>query len=243
MEHRAESRADRRVKGGRVQLEQVVPWGRSFDEYRRMFMLLDDDLERAILGCGDGPAAFNSHATLRGSRVVSCDPIYTFTAKEINRRIAEVYPELLQKTRDHADDFVWKAIHTPEELGAVRMHAMRAFLHDFPHGKREGRYIAAELPTLPFEDGAFGLALCSHYLFLYSSVVDEDAHTAAMREMLRVAGEVRVFPLLTLEGVISPHLQPVMGSLVKAGHEVTILKVPYEFQRGGNQMLRVRRIS
>jgi len=223
-------------------LEQVVPWGRSFDEYRRMFMLLDDDLERTILGCGDGPAAFNSHATLRGSRVVSCDPIYAFSAKQIDKRIAEVYPDLLQKTRDHADDFVWQSIHTPEELGAVRMHAMRAFLHDFPQGKREGRYVAARLPALPFEDGAFDLALCSHFLFLYSAHVSGGDHTGSLHEMLRVAREVRVFPLVTLEGDISPHLQPAMGSLVRDGHEVTILKVPYEFQRGGNQMLRVRRV-
>ena len=225
-----------------ISLEQVVPWGRSFDEYRRMFLLLDDDLEKPILGCGDGPAAFNSHATLHGAKVVSCDPIYAFSAKQIDKRIAEVYPGLLQKTRDHADDFVWQAIHTPEELGAVRMHAMRAFLHDFPQGKREGRYVAAQLPTLPFEDDAFGLALCSHYLFLYSAHADEAAHAAGMLEMLRVAREIRVFPLLTLDGVVSPHLQPVMGCLAKQGLEVTIIKVPYEFQRGGNQMLRVRRV-
>jgi hypothetical protein len=35
-------------------LEQVVPWGRSFDEYRRIFALTDDDLRLRILGCGDG---------------------------------------------------------------------------------------------------------------------------------------------------------------------------------------------
>ena len=41
-------------------LDQVVPWGRSFDEYRRMFALTDADLSRVILGCGDGPASFNA---------------------------------------------------------------------------------------------------------------------------------------------------------------------------------------
>ena len=33
-------------------LDQVVPWGRSFDEYRRMFALSDDELRLRILGCG-----------------------------------------------------------------------------------------------------------------------------------------------------------------------------------------------
>jgi hypothetical protein len=57
-------------------LDHIVPWGRSFDEYRRMFGLTDADLARNIVGCGDGPAAFNAEATARGTRVVSCDPIY-----------------------------------------------------------------------------------------------------------------------------------------------------------------------
>ena len=54
--------------------ETVVPWGRSFDEYRRMFDLSAQDLELRILGCGDGPAAFNASMRQRGGRVVSCDP-------------------------------------------------------------------------------------------------------------------------------------------------------------------------
>jgi hypothetical protein len=57
-------------------LEQVVPWGRSFEEYRAMFALSDADLEGRVLGCGDGPASFNAVATQRGANVVSCDPIY-----------------------------------------------------------------------------------------------------------------------------------------------------------------------
>jgi hypothetical protein len=44
-------------------LERVVPWGRSFDEYRRMFVLSSDDLRLRILGCADGPASFNAEAT------------------------------------------------------------------------------------------------------------------------------------------------------------------------------------
>ena len=48
-------------------LDQIVPWGRSFDEYVRMFGLTDLDLGKTILGCGDGPASFN--ATMRSRRV------------------------------------------------------------------------------------------------------------------------------------------------------------------------------
>ena len=38
-------------------LEQVVPWGRSFDEYCRMFALGDDHLALRILGCGEVPVS------------------------------------------------------------------------------------------------------------------------------------------------------------------------------------------
>ncbi len=40
-----------------MQLTDVIPWGRSLDEYRRMFLLSPDDLGGRILGCGDGRPA------------------------------------------------------------------------------------------------------------------------------------------------------------------------------------------
>jgi hypothetical protein len=43
--------------------ENVVPWGRSYEEYLRMFGLGPDDLKGRILGCADGPASFNSELT------------------------------------------------------------------------------------------------------------------------------------------------------------------------------------
>src|SRR5690242_374504 len=69
-------------------LDQVVPWGRSFREYERMFALTGDDLRRRILGCGDGPAAFNAEATRRGARVVSGDPLYRFSGEQVRGQIA-----------------------------------------------------------------------------------------------------------------------------------------------------------
>ena len=49
-------------------LEKVVPWGRSFAEYIRMFSLTEEDLEKRILGCGDGPASFNAELTKKGGQ-------------------------------------------------------------------------------------------------------------------------------------------------------------------------------
>lgn len=45
-------------------LSEVVPWGRSYDEYLAMFSLSPEDLWQKILGCGDGPAGFNFSSTV-----------------------------------------------------------------------------------------------------------------------------------------------------------------------------------
>ena len=221
-------------------LEQVVPWGRSFDEYRRMFALSGDDLARRILGCGDGPASFNAQATCRGAVVTSCDPIYQWDASQIRERIAVTYDQILDQARRNADEFVWESIASVDELGAVRMAAMQEFLDDYSHGKAAGRYLPAELPTLPFEDSSFDLALCSHLLFLYSLQLDEEFHHRSIRELCRVAREVRIFPLLALGGERSPYIDRVMARIRADGQDVSIERVPYEFQRGGNEMMRIQ---
>jgi len=222
-------------------LEQVVPWGRSFDEYRRMFDLTDDELGLKIVGCGDGPASFNSEATRRGGDVISCDPIYRYDVEQLRDRIASTYDEVMEQTRRNADEFVWDAIRSVEELGEIRMAAMKAFLDDYPAGKAAGRYIDAELPCLPFDDASFDLALCSHFLFLYTTQLGEAFHQIAIREMCRVALEVRIFPLLALGATLSPIVQKVVEGFGGHGFNVSIEDVPYEFQRGGDQMMRIRR--
>jgi hypothetical protein len=222
-------------------LEQVVPWGRSFDEYRRMFDLADDELRLRIIGCGDGPASFNAEATRRGFKVISCDPIYRLEVAQIRDRIAATCDTILDQTRRNADEFVWDSIQSVEELGEVRMAAMQDFLDDYGRGKIDGRYVDAELPTLPFADTAFDLALCSHFLFLYTSQLDEAFHRSAIREMCRVAAEVRIFPLLALGGCQSLYVNHTVNELRDSGYDVSIDAVPYEFQRGGNQMMRLRK--
>jgi hypothetical protein len=222
-------------------LEQVVPWGRSFDEYQRMFALTHEDLRHRVLGCGDGPASFNAEASRRGHQVISCDPIYRFDKAQIQERIAATYDQVIAQTRQNAHEFVWgDDIRNVEELGQVRLAAMQTFLNDYELGKRQGRYVDAELPTLPFEDGTFHLALCSHFLFLYSTQLGEAFHRAAIHEMCRVAVEVRIFPLLALGGERSPFVDQCVHDLTASDYHVTIEKVPYEFQRAGNEMMRVR---
>ena len=221
-------------------LDRVVPWGRSFDEYRRMFALTEADLRLRIVGCGDGPASFNAEVTRCGTKVVSFDPIYRWEAAQIRDRIAATYDEILDQTCRNADEFVWDSIRSIDELGRVRMAAMQAFLDDYGPGKVEGRYVAAELPALPVADASFDLALCSHFLFLYTNQLGEAFHRSAIQEMCRVAAEVRIFPLLALGGRRSPYVDQTVDDLRNSASEVSIENVPYEFQRGGKQMMRIR---
>jgi hypothetical protein len=221
------------------QYEEILLWGRSFEEYVRMFDLRSADLDRRILGCGDGPASFNHEMTRRGHEVVSIDPIYSLSREQIAERIDASYRTVIEQTRREQHRFVWDTIRSVDELGKLRMDAMRAFLEDFEDGRREGRYVAGELPVLP-ERGRFGLALCSHLLFLYTEQLSLHFHCRSLEALLDVADEVRVFPILDANARPSAHLPGVRDSLRGAGYACEVMRVSYEFQRGGNEMLRVR---
>jgi hypothetical protein len=222
-------------------LADVVPWGRSFDEYVAMFALERRDFEGTILGCGDGPAAFNAVATERGHRVVSVDPIYEFSAGDIERRIEQTTDEIAQQTHRNASEFVWTHFRSVDELIAARRVAMQRFLGDFPAGLQAGRYVRGSLPELPLGFGQFQLALCSHFLFLYSEQLDFEFHLRSVLALCGVAGEVRIFPLFELGSRLSRHIDPVMGSLRELGFRAERVRVGYEFQRGANEMLKVER--
>jgi hypothetical protein len=49
-----------------MKLDKVVPFGRSLDEYIKMFNLSAEDLQKDILGVGDSPASFNAEGTTKG---------------------------------------------------------------------------------------------------------------------------------------------------------------------------------
>ena len=207
-----------------------------------MFDLSDADLAtQKILGVGDGPASFNAEMHEAGRRMISCDPTYVFSAGQIRSRVEATHDQLVKFARQHHDTFTWRHLHSPEHMGEVRLAVMERFLHDYEAGVRDGRYVAASLPTLPFADDAFDVALCSHLLFLYAEQLSLAFHVESVIEMARVAREVRIFPLLALGNVPSPHVGPVREELSRRGCEHEVRKVPYEFQKGGDEMLVVRR--
>jgi SAM-dependent methyltransferase len=224
-----------------VKLEQVVPWGRNAGEYRRMFDFKEADLAGRILGCGDGPASFNAELSAAGYQVTSVDPIYAFSGDDIRARVDATYDAIIDQVKLRPDRYVWREFADPDALGAVRMAAMETFLADYEMGKQAGRYVEGALPSLPFDDNRFDLALCSHLLFLYTAHLDADFHVTAVQELLRLAPDIRIFPLLTLECEISPYLAVVMEWCEANGHGAEVCPVPYEFQVGGAMMLQIER--
>jgi len=219
-----------------AKLNIVVPWGRSFEEYAGMFALHEIDLQRSILDCAAGPSSFAAEMFARGGRVIACDPIYEFSAQEIRSRVEVVREDMMKQVRQQTGQFVWTWIRSPEHLEEVRMGVMEKFLEDFSADRSRERYRVMGLPKLAFADGEFELALCSHFLFLYSDKLDEAFHLESLRELLRVAREVRIFPVTEIDGTLSRHLSMAMTEL-----QGRLVPVEYEFLKGAKQMLVLRR--
>jgi len=222
-----------------VKLDKVVPFGRSLDEYSSIFALSDGDLKKDIVGVGDGPASFNAEMFALGNSVISVDPLYEFGTEEIEEQFHSVVDDVIAQVKATPDDWIWSYHRSPEHLKENRIRALSRFATDYDGGKADGRYVAGELPRLPFDESRFDLALCSHFLFLYSDQFTYEFHLESVLELLRVAKEARIFPLLTLMLERSRYVEPLIDELRSAGYVVSVEKVGYELQRGGNEMLRI----
>jgi hypothetical protein len=114
--------------------------------------------------------------------------------------------------------------------------AVDFFLTDYqPDGTR---YVAASLPSLPFPDNHFRLALSSHLLFSYPDFLSFELHVASLLELARVtSGEVRAFPLVDTASVRYPRLDEVRAALDGHGIATEIRQANCSYNVGGDQML------
>jgi hypothetical protein len=222
-----------------IRYADIVPWGRSFDEYCDMFLLSEEDLKSRILCVGDGPASFNARMRSMGRTVTSVDPTYILSTEEFSKRITETYNLVMQQTKRNLDKFVWTRIQNIEELCRIRLCAMNEFCSDYELGKTEGRYIPASLPLLPFQSKSYDLILTAHLLFFYSDNCDREFHLLSIGELIRLGKEVRIFPLVDLNSERSLHLDAVLSDLTSMHIHFSIEKVRYHFQKTGTEMLRI----
>lgn len=168
------------------------------------------------------------------------DPAYRLADPDVGDRAALGARGAQRMVDTHDDRFTYAWYGTPERRTRLRGGAFDAFAD---HRRRHpGRYLAAALPRLPFADQAFDLALCSHLLFTWATVLDEQWHKDSLVELCRVAKEVRVFPLvLQATGEPVAFLDRLRAELHDTRVDSQVIRVRYEFQVGGNQMLRLRR--
>jgi len=92
---------------------------------------------------------------------------------------------------------------------------------------------------LPFADFNFDFALSSHDLFTQFEKTQSEACIQIIRELARVANEVRIFPVVDALGQVTPLLGPVLLGLQQANYGVEVREVPYTLYPKGNVMLRV----
>lgn len=210
--------------------------GRTFEEYRRMFDLAVDDVcGNRILDCGGGVGAFTAVASSLGADVTATDPIYGPPASTLEPACDEAVERTVEQLCEKRDAFVWEYYGDPETRGRFLRAAYERFLADY--ARNPDRYVAAELPGLPFASDAFDLALAGNLLFLYDDRLDRSFHADALRELTRVAREVRTFPLHALDGDRSALVEPLIDELRANGHGVETRDVPYEFRPGATEML------
>ncbi|MEM7717537.1 MAG: SAM-dependent methyltransferase, partial [Cyanobacteria bacterium P01_A01_bin.68] len=157
--------------------------------------------------------------------------------EEILDRFNQVVDNIIDQVKATPDDWVWSYHKSPDDLRSRRIKAINLFTEDYDQGKQESRYQIGELPKLNFQGFQYDIALCSHFLFLYSQHYDYQFHLDSIQEMLRISREVRIFPLLTLMLKRSPYLDSIVKHFSDKGYKVFTTQVQYELQKGGNEML------
>lgn len=222
-----------------VDINDFLVTARSLDEYRAMFDLTDADLVgRTVLDCPGGASSFTAEASQLAAYAVAVDPVYEMSPGDLCVRAlddAALGARFLHENRERYD---WTRFRSEEAHYAARVRAVGRFAWD--RRQYPERYVSAALPELPFRDREFDFVLCSNLLFSYDDRIDIAAHLAAIRELLRVcSGEVRVFPLLGYAGERSAFVETIVTTLGNEGLDVQLQPVPYAFQRGSHEALRV----
>ncbi|OUW16225.1 MAG: hypothetical protein CBD18_07340 [Opitutales bacterium TMED158] len=147
---------------------------------------------------------------------------------------------MFARVRSKPEFFVPKTYPSIDAAETVREVALDRFFDDYRKRYPSGKYVAAELPELPFEDGSFDVALCGHLLFLYSSQFDYAFFKAAIRELLRVArNEIRIHPIVDSSGQPYGRLDDLRSELRREGFDSEIIDVPHEFFRGISRTLAI----
>lgn len=201
--------------------------GRTFDDYRAMFLLSDEEIRNArILDCPGGTSDFGLVVRERGGDAVSADPLYNLGAEELRRRITLDRQAMSRYARENRCLYADGA----ESAFASWKTSQNAFLEDYERdAARELRhYRRAALPSLPFPDDHFDIVVSAFLLFVYDTTFDVEFHCRALTELARVSsGTVRVHPVGDEHGRPYPHLGQLEAALPQFAFEFTAVSGVY----------------
>jgi SAM-dependent methyltransferase len=229
------------IKHG-LQLDRVVLLGRTFEEYRRYFLLNPDRLVgKSLLDVAGGVSSFCAEGNEFGIKVTAFDPIYFLSSEKI-REQSEPDLESVYQSIGRVPTYRWAFYKNPEYMRALRERASAIFFLDYKiHPER---YVAGKLPRLPFADAEFDLALVSYLLFAYQDRFDYEFHRDSILEIMRVTrGEARIYPTVTFDAQPSEYLSVLRSDPVLRQFALTEIKTDFEFLLNSNSFLRVTRVS
>jgi hypothetical protein len=217
-------------------LGELIVTPRPLFDYRRMFLLTDDDLVAGpILDCPAGASPFGAQVRARGGTVVGVDPVYG-AREEIAARIAAALAHIHEWLLTDPPGLDWDFLGSPDAI--IRAFEVSAdfFLSDYAQGSPH--YVNASLPSLPFADGEFRLTVSSHLLFTYPNYVSFEQHADYLVEMARVtSGEVRVCPVADSAGVRYPRLDDLRTELAGRGVRTELRRARSAYGAGGDDIL------
>ncbi|KTD78344.1 hypothetical protein [Legionella waltersii] len=220
-------------------MRKLVLWGHRAEDYLEMFDLSQAEIESGILEYGCGPSAVNSQLTKMKKQIVSCDPLFVLDKDTLSSKAKMIFANMADEIKQHQDQFDFSSSGGFEKLLDKRQRGMQDFFADFSNGKKEGRYLGINDYHLPFADFTFEFALSPHYFFADLDEQTVDFHLIVIRELARIAKEVRLFPLVDREGKMSDFLGPVLLGLQQENYGVEVREVSFHLHKSGNAMLRV----
>jgi len=220
-------------------MRESVLWGHHFNEYQQMFNLVDIDMNARILEYGCGATAVNAELHARHQTIVSCDPLFSLSNQQLHQSVLSTFEEAVQHLKNASTQYDFSRYGTMEALIQQRCEGITEFLADYGKGHMEKRYLPFDGETLPFKDFSFDYALSAYFLFSALEDQDVDFHLRCIRELARVAKDVRIFPLIDRSGQPSPLLGPVLLGLQQTNYAVEVHEVDYQLQLGDHAMLRV----
>lgn len=225
----------------KLDLERIVFIGRTFEEYLDMFSLSKEELQgKKILDCPAGACSFTAVGNKSGLDVTACDIAYYYSGEDLKNKGLHDIEHAMEHMQKAQNNYKWDYF---KDIEGLRNHRLSA-LQDCANDMRESseRYIPVTLPSLPFKNEEFDILLSAHFLFMYADRLDYEYHIETLNELLRVTKEeVRIFPLVDLEGKKYNHLDELISYLTNNDYTVEEVEVAYEFQANANSMLTIRK--